>query len=156
MKARILFTALCAAGLLAAGPAFADTATLAVSAKVNGTCKVMDGTGSITFLPVDPDVSANQTANNNTDMITFWCTKKANYTIIDDLGKWDSAGQRRMQHTTDATEFLPYGLTYTASGTGSGPGTLINLSVEATISSTDLANAAAGDFADTVTFTITP
>lgn len=160
MKTRILITALCAAGLLAAaGTASAGgNATLGVSATVNGTCKVTDGTGQITFAAVDPDVGANQTANNSTDMITFWCTRKANYTVTDNGGQNGTGApvQRRMVLTGDSTEFLPYGLTYTSSGQGSGPSTFINLTVTATVSSTDLASAAAGEFTDTVLFTIAP
>lgn len=130
----------------------ADTATVAVSATVTGTCKFNSG-GTVAFT-LDPSVGGD--VNGTVTQPVFWCTKKAAYSITDDDGLHESGTTHRMQHATVGTEFIPYSFTYTASGEGSGPGTPITLNIASTVTGTDYVNAEAGNYADTVTLSITP
>lgn len=154
-RTTIIGMALAAAGFAAPLSALADTATLSVTATVVGTCKVTTSTGTLAFGSLDPS-SATDGSGSSSD-IQFWCTKGAAYTITDDNGLHEVGSQHRMQSDTLATaEYIPYNISYTASGTGSGPSTPITLSVSGTVLNADYINASADTYSDTVTFTITP
>lgn len=146
---------LCTAGLLGNISAqAADTATVGVSATVTGTCKFNSG-GSIAFV-LDPTSSADATGTVTSP--TFWCTKGTNYTISDNDGLYETAvGARRMRHDTTLTEYIPYSFSYTATGAGTGKTSPITLTLgSATVTNANFVNAEAGNYADTVTLSITP
>jgi len=137
-----------------AGAAMAlDTATVAVSATVVGTCKFTAG-GSIPFGNLDPSVGTDQTPA--VTQPTFWCTRGAGYTITDDDGLYESGPNlNRMKHGTLA-EYIPYSFTYTAAGTGAGPANILSMNIASTVLGADYINASAGSYSDTVTLTINP
>lgn len=137
-----------------AGAAMAgDTTTVAVSATVVGTCKFTAG-GTIPFGNLDPSVGTDQTPA--VTQPTFWCTKGAGYTISDDAGLYDTGPlARRMKHGTLA-EYIPYSFTYTATGTGAGPASVLTMNIASTVLGADYANVSAGVYSDTVTLTIAP
>ncbi len=131
----------------------ADTNTLTVSGNVVGTCKFSSATSSLAFGALDPSSGAAVAGAGSS---TFWCTKGVAYTISDDGGLFNSGGPR-MQHGTDVTEFIPYGLTLAPlSGTGSGPATPVTLNITGNIAFADYSNALAGAYSDTVVITVNP
>ena len=145
---------LCAVGAICNTAVAADTATVTVSANVVGTCKFNSG-GSVSFT-LDPTSGSN--ATGTVTQPAFWCTKGASYTITDDKGVNEaSAGvaPRRMVHAT-LTEYIPYTFAYTATGTGTGKTSPITLDISASVVNSDFVNASAGNYADTVTLSITP
>lgn len=147
-----LVAALCASGFLGSNLALAgDTATVAVSATVVGTCKFNSG-GTLDFT-LDPSVGG--AVSGTVSQPQFWCTKGASYSLSDDNGLNESGTTHRMKHASLA-EYIPYSFAYTASGTGTGPGTPINMDIAAQVLAADYLNASAGSYADTVTLTITP
>lgn len=147
-------TALVAAALLGSSSAFAaDTANISVSATVTGACKFNSG-GSLSFT-LDPTSGADAAPTAKTDP-KFWCTNGATYTVTDNSGLYASGGARRMRHASDTTKFIPYALTYTASGTGSGKNTELTLALTSSIANADFVDAPAGSYTDTVQLSITP
>ena len=150
---KILMALIAVALVAMAGAAMAqDTATVAVSATVVGTCKFATG-GSIPFGNLDPSVGTDQTPA--VTQPTFWCTKGAGYTITDDDGVNKSGTTHQMKHAS-LTEYIPYSFTYTASGTGAGPGSVLTMDIASSVKGTDYQNASAGSYTDTVTLTINP
>lgn len=144
--------ALCAAAGFSSTAALAgDTASVAVSATVSGSCKFNSG-GAVSFT-LDPSATAD--ATGTVTQPAFWCTKGTAYTLSDDDGINDSGGAQRMKHATLA-EYTPYSFAYTTSGTGTGKGTPITLDITSTVVNANFVNASAGAYADTVTLTITP
>lgn len=154
MKKITLMAALCAASVFGSTSALAaDTANVAVSASVTGTCKFNSG-GSIAFT-LDP--TSATAASGTVVSPAFWCTKGTSYTVTDNTGANASAGVRRMKNTVIATEFIPYSFAYTATGTGTGKSTPITLTLgSASVANVDFINASAGSYADTVVLSITP
>ncbi|MFQ5465562.1 MAG: spore coat protein U domain-containing protein [Thermodesulfobacteriota bacterium] len=139
--------------LMAAGTAMAaGTNTMTVSANVVGTCKFSAATSTLGFGNLDPALTTDATAAVN---VAFWCTKGATYTVGDDGGLYNVGGPR-MQHATDPTQFIPYTISYTNTGTGAGKTTAANLAVSGLVANADYVNALAGNYQDTVTVTITP
>lgn len=130
----------------------ADSATVAVSGTVVGTCK-FNGGGSVSFT-LDPSVGG--VATGTVTQPTFWCTRGSTYTITDDKGLHENGSIFRMQHGTTLTEFIPYTFTYTAGGTGSGKSTAITMNIASTVAQADYIDALVGSYADTVTLTIAP
>lgn len=152
----VVVGALCATGILGSAAALAaDTATVAVSATVVGTCKFNSG-GSVGFT-LDPSVGTDE--NGTVTQPAFWCTKGASYTITDDKGVNEAVANtapRRMVHATVVTEFIPYSFSYTATGAGTGPALPITMNISSTVVSADYVNKTAGSYTDTVTLSITP
>jgi spore coat protein U-like protein len=142
-----LFPALGVASLMAAG-----TAPLNISTSVVGNCKFNTASATMNFGALDPANTANATA---TAALQFWCTKNAAYTVTDNGGANRSGTQRRLRGT--GTNYINYAITpYVASGTGAGRTAAITLNLTGTINNADYINAAAGAYADVVTFTINP
>jgi spore coat protein U-like protein len=154
-------------GLISTPPGLAgDNATVNVTATVVGTCKFLSG-ATLNFGSLDPSVGTNKDA---TTSLTFWCTKGATYTIIDNNGANKSGTTQRMKHAT-LTEYIPYTFCYnstgpaptpcttdTASDTGTGRGrrSPITLNISGTVVGTDYVDASVGSYSDTVTMTINP
>ncbi len=132
----------------------AGNQTVNVSATVAGVCQFNAGAGSITFA-LDPSVGGD--VNGAVTQPTFWCTRGTNWTITDNSGLHELvAGSPRMQHATSLTDFIPYSLTYTTTGTGSGRTVPITMDIASTVVAADYLNALAGNYADTVQLTINP
>ena len=147
-----LVGALCAASLLGNTSALAaDTANVAVSATVVGTCKFTSG-GSAAFV-LDPSIGGN--VSGTVTQPVFWCTKGATYSITDNDGANKSGVIQRMKHSALA-EYIPYSFTYTAAGAGTGPATPITMDIASSVVASDYLNASAGSYADTVILSITP
>lgn len=150
-KVSLAMLALCAAAGIGSTSALAgDTASVAVSAAVSGSCKFNSG-GAVSFV-LDPTSTSD--ATGTVTQPAFWCTKGTAYSLSDDDGLNES-GAQRMKHTSLA-EYIPYTFTYTTSGTGTGKGTPITLDIVSTVVNANFVNASAGDYVDTVTLTITP
>ena len=151
-----LIGALCTASFFGGTSALAgDTANVAVSASVTGTCKFNSG-GAISFT-LDP-TSTVAAAGTISSSPAFWCTKGTPYTVSGGDGANSvTAGIRRMKHATLA-EFIPYTFTgTTATGTGAGKTSPIPLTLSAaSVANVDFINASAGNYADTVVVTISP
>lgn len=154
MIKRIVAVGMAVAAVLvgATGAMAAGSATVAVSAEVVGTCKWVNTAGTMSFV-LDPSVGGP--VAGTVVQPTFWCTKGASYAITDDVGANESGTAFRMKHATIA-EYIPYTFTYTAAGTGSGPGTTLNPGVGGLVAAVDYINATSGSYADTVTLSINP
>jgi hypothetical protein len=61
-----------------------------------------------------------------------------------------------MKNTSDATELIPYSLSYTTSGSGSGKGTPISVNISGSVAEIAYINALEGTYEDTVTLTVAP
>jgi spore coat protein U-like protein len=149
-------TILCA--LLAASfaaPAIAgDTATLAVSATVSGTCKFTTGTFAMAFGTLDPSLAANQT---QTTALTFKCTKGQAATSF----SFDTdATSPASVNISNGTDNIPVALAWTAPaavGTGFGVGsTAISMNVVGDILAADYANVSAGVYTRNVAVVVAP
>lgn len=141
-----------AAGIGSTAALAGDTASVAVSAAVSGSCKFNSG-GAVSFV-LDPASTGD--ATGTITQPAFWCTKGTSFSISDDDGVNESGvGAQRMKHATLA-EYIPYSFAYTATGTGTGKGTPITMNIASTVVNADFVNASAGAYADTVTLTITP
>lgn len=130
----------------------ADTASVAVSAAVVGTCKFNSG-GAMAFGNLDPasgaDVGATVTQPE------FWCTKSSDYTLADDNGLNESGTTHRVKHASSA-DYIPYTFTYTSTGTGQGKNTPITMNIAGTIAGADYVDSPVGNYADTVVLSINP
>jgi spore coat protein U-like protein len=152
---KILMAVIAVAVVAMAGTAAeADTAQVAVSATVTGTCKFTAG-GTIPYGNLDPSVGTDVPAT--VTQPRFWCTKSTFYTISDDNGLWESGTTHQMKHAS-LTEYIPYSFSYTTTGTGlgAGPANAITMDIASTVLGADYINASAGSYADTVTLTISP
>lgn len=154
MKKILMAVVAVAVAAMAVSAIAADSAQVAVTANVVGTCKFNNG-GSVSFGALDPSLAPG-TVNGTVVTPQFWCTKNATYTIADDKGLHESGTIFRMEHATVTGEFLPYTFSYTATGSGGGVNAPINLAITAQVNLGDTLNIAAGDYADTVTLTISP
>lgn len=131
----------------------ADTATVAVSATVLGTCKFISA-GSVAFPDLDP--SNPVVVNGVVTQPQFWCTRNAAYTLSDDFGVNEATAGTAPRRMTNGIDFIPYTFTYRPTGVGSGPASPITMDIAASISDVDYINASAGAYTDTVTLTINP
>ncbi len=156
IQAAVVVLLLVAAGVAAA----ADTAPVTVTARVLGTCRFSAGGTTLPFGDLPFDAAGNPAAGGATATATlqFWCTNGASYAITDDSGLHATApGARRMQSTTLATpEYIAYGMSYNpATGTGTGPGNPVTLTINGTVGPVYGANSP-DSYADTVTLSINP
>jgi len=152
---KILMAVIAVAVVAMAGAAMAaDTAAVAVTANVVGTCQ-FDSDGSVAFGSLDPSLAPG-TVTGTVGKPRFWCTKNANYTITDDVGLHESGAIFRMQSAAVPTDFLPYTFAYTTTGTGAGKSAPVDLTITAQVDLNDTINIAAGGYTDTVTLSINP
>lgn len=134
------------------GSALAATQDLNVSAQVVGTCR-FESANDINFGALDQTATADVTAPGN---LVFWCTKNASYTLGDETNPTvaDGSFTGTLAGTDDS---IDYELTYTNySGSGAGKTSPITSTITATIANADYVDAPAGNYTDTVTFTLTP
>jgi len=153
---RLLVLAMVLGLVLGIGVSFAsDTNTVTVTANVVGTCKFLSSTSTLAFGSLDPSSGSDVNASTT---VQFWCTKNANYSIIDDNGSNEETGSdvHRMKGP-GTNNYIPYTFEYTpTSGQGNGRTNPIDLKISGTVKFTDYQNAVAGDYSDTVVLTITP
>lgn len=147
-KLQLIAAAVATMFIFSAGTALAaGTAAVTVDATVLGTCSFNSG-GALAFGNLDPTSGLAATVTNAA-AANFTCTNGTAYTITDDGG---------LLTTYDLADglgnLIPYTLTYTAAGTGTGLAT--DLSIQADIAFADYETKAAGLYADTVTLTINP
>ncbi|HUI44563.1 MAG TPA: spore coat protein U domain-containing protein [Nitrospirota bacterium] len=132
------------------------TSTLTVTATVLGECQFITTASTLAFT-LDPSSAANATA---TASPTFWCTLGTTVTtpVAYNQGLNYSGGSNRMKSTSNPTQFIPYTLALTPSGTtGLGRSNPLTLTVTGTVLNANYINAmAANDYTDTVTITIAP
>lgn len=136
----------CSAGLAAAE----DTQILAVSATVPGTCKFSAASTPLAFGSIDMTSTAavTQTAN-----VVYRCTKNTA-----SLGITGTTGAHLM--TSSGGDKLAYTMSIAgdiSAGTGFGAsGSDLTAVVTGTIAAADFQTAAAGNYTEDVTLTITP
>jgi spore coat protein U-like protein len=131
----------------------ADTATVAVSANVTGTCKFINKAGILPFGSLDPASGTDVIVNAaGVTQPTLWCTKGTPYTITDDGG---ARGTYEMKHATLA-DLIPYSFTYTPTGTGGGRTVTLTMNIAGQVAWNDFRDASEGSYTDTVTLTIAP
>lgn len=134
----------------AAGFASADTQTLTVTAKVVGTCKFSASTGTLSFGQLDQSVSTDAT---KTADVLYKCTKNTK-------GVGITVTTTTLEMKNAAKDVLPFTLAVTSDkqdGLGLADGTTTDLTakVTGTITGANVQAAAAGDYAQDVTLTIT-
>lgn len=150
---KTLVCALLAAAFSA--PAVAgDTATLAVSATVSGTCKFTTGSFAMNFGTLDPSAAANQT---QATALTYKCTKGQAATSFSFDADATSPASISISNGTDT---IPVSLTWTVPvtlGSGFGVGsTAISMNVNGDILGTDYANVSAGVYTKNVAVVVAP
>lgn len=152
MKRNLILGLLAAA--FAAPAAAGDTATLAVSATIQGSCKFTTGTFTMGFGTLDPSVAANQ---NQSTAVSYKCTKDTAATSFSFDGDATSPASVNI---TNGTDNIPVALTWTVPATlGSGFGagsTAISMTVNGAILATDYANVSAGAYTKNVSVIIAP
>lgn len=145
LKAIVVASLACAAGLVAAG----GTTTLAVTANVSGVCKFSAASTPLSFGTIDPSGTTDATVSAS---VVYRCTKDTPST-----GITASGGTSR---TMTGAGNLPYTLAITGgTGTGTGFGTGgsdLTATVTGTIAATDYQTAAAGSYSESVTLNIAP
>jgi len=142
------------AAAFAAPAAAGDTATLAVSATVSGTCKFTTGTFNMNFGTLDPSAAANQ---NQSTALTYKCTKNAAAASF----SFDAdATSPASIDITNGIDNIPVALAWTTPATlGSGFGvgsTAITMNVSGDILATDYANVSAGVYTRNVAVVVAP
>ena len=150
---RKLILALLATAFVA--PAVAgDTATLAVTATVSGTCKFTTGTFNMDFGTLDPSAAANQ---SQTTALTYKCTKGQAATSMSFDG---AAVSPTSVNITNGTDNIPVSLSWTlpaTSGSGFGAGsTAISMNVAGAILGSAYANVSAGVYTKNVNVVVAP
>lgn len=151
--------------LSAAGPAWAaDNASLAVSAVIvsKSNCKFANGTAPVATVmnngvAIDPTLSITATGPATATFTCNGSATTATFTVsANDGGNASGPGLRRMRHASIATEFLPYSLTISPALGTVNKGTPMTVTMTASVLAADYQPAAAGNYSDTVTVTVSP
>ena len=157
MKGVLVRNKLICAALAAcfAAPAVAgDTATLAVTATISGTCKFTTGTFNMDFGTLDPSAVADQ---SQTTGISYKCTKN---TAATSVSLDADATSPASVNITNGTDNIPVNLSWTlpaTQGSGFGVGsTAITMNVTGDILGTSYANASAGVYTRNVAVVVAP
>jgi spore coat protein U domain-containing protein, fimbrial subunit CupE1/2/3/6 len=152
---RSVFLIAAAVLLMMAGTAMAaGTATMDVSAVVQGTCSFNSASTTLAFGAL-PTSGAGASVSTSID---FNCSNGTVYTMTDDDGLNETGvDANRMASTTlGTTEYIPYSIAYTSTGTGLGPTNPITLTIDGTVASGAYATNSPDVYQDTVTLTINP
>lgn len=155
---RNLALAAMAAALGAApGAQAADAHSLVVSAAVlsKNNCRFATAASTLS-LSIDPASGAAATASATLSIRCTGAAATALWTLSGDNGLYGSSPSAlRMRHSTNPAEFLPYSLSFPASG--SVPRNVWqNLSVTATVLPADFQNVSSGAYSDSVTLSLLP
>jgi len=138
-----------------AAPAIAgDTATLAISATVSGTCKFTTASFNMNFGTLDPSAAANQSQST---ALTYKCTKGQAATSFSFDGDATSPASVNI---TNGTDNIPVALTWAVPATlGSGFGTgstAITMNVTGAFLATDYDSVSAGVYTKNVAVVVAP
>ena len=152
MKTRLICALFAAA--FAASAAAGDTATLAISATVSGTCKFTTGTFNMNFGTLDPSAAADQSQVTG---VSYKCTKNTAATSV----SFDAdATSPATVNITNGTDNIPVALSWTmpaTQGSGFGAGsTAITMNVTGDILGTSYANVSAGAYTRNVAVVVAP
>ena len=154
MRCKVLLSVASAAiGLNSVG-CLADTSNMPVTATVLAVCK-LNSTPTLAFGTLDPSSGVNVT---QTATVSFWCSQGTSYSISPDNGlHYDGANTTRRMKGPGASDFIAYSLSpASATGTGAGTSTALNLAFSGTVQGSSYVNATVGSYSDTVVITITP
>jgi spore coat protein U-like protein len=154
----LLVAAATAAALLALRAHAANSGTLTMSATVlsKNVCKFNSTATALNFGTIDPTTTAPVTVTlslsyrcNGSDPVATW-------SVGSDNGLHETGpGQPRMQHTTSPAFYLPYSLSFPASGTA--PRNVNQtMTVTGTVAPAAFAAAIAGSYSDTLVLSILP
>jgi hypothetical protein len=146
LKAVVIATLTCAAGLAAA----ADSQTLAVSATVSAMCKFSVASTPLAFGAIDPSLTTDATMTAN---VLYKCSKGTPSTGV------NAAGGATRSMTGPGASTMAYTLGFsgdTQTGKGFGSGQDLTLVVTGTITAAAYQNASAGAYSENVTLNITP
>ncbi|HUI44562.1 MAG TPA: spore coat protein U domain-containing protein [Nitrospirota bacterium] len=129
---------------------------LTVSAAVAPGCYFSTLNSTLSF-NLDPSVGGNVVTSVSPQ---FWCTLGTTVTtpVLYTQGLHYSGTSNRMQSSSNPTQFIPYSLLLTPSGTaGLGKSNPLTLTVQGTVLQADYINAlAVADYQDSVVITIQP
>lgn len=161
MKTKAIAVGFALCGLAMALPAAAaGSYTLTVNATVVGTCKFTPTTtGSVSVTNngtnIDPSLA---TAATGTKTITYKCTSGVTPAMAFAGANDPSVGVHEVKSTATPTNLMLYTVGTTALGAGTGFGAAAqSVDVTVTIAAADYQNAAAAaDYTDTLTISITP
>lgn len=149
----LLALLLCTASSALAGGGHTLTVSAAVLSKNN--CRFSSAASTLALV-IDPANGAAATASTSLSVRCTGSAALANWSMSSDSGLYGSSPSAlRMRHGTDATQFLPYSLTFPASGTVA-KNVSQALSVTATVLPADFQNVAAGAYSDTVVLSLLP
>lgn len=156
-KKRLVLAFLAAA---VGGPAFANAMNMTVGATVlsQSNCRFRNVASLLLdFGSIDPASGVNRVA---TTSFTIRCSGNADpatYTVVGGNGQYPSGpGSRRMRHATTLTEYLPYALSFSPASATIPKNVDRIITVTGTIQPFQFANAAQGNYADTVLVTVSP
>jgi len=149
----VLGVAVAGSFLFAGSASASDTATLAVSATVQGVCHFTTANFSMSFADINPhDTGAKQKPT----AISYKCTNGTASSSI----TFDGGATGTSVNLANGSDNLPVSLAWTTPGTnGSGFGsgsTPVSFDVTGTIAEADYANAKAGAYTKNVTIAIAP
>lgn len=136
------------------------SASMSVSATVLSTsnCKFNNpGTATLAFGAVDPSGVSNVTATGTLVIRCGGSAPNATFAITDDSGLYETGvGAYRMRHAVTTTAYLGYSVGYSPQSATIPKNTDQTITITGTITPTQFGNAIAGNFADTVTITVSP
>ena len=119
------------------------------------TCSFVSLPGTLSFGNLDPGVGTNVI---RTTTLTISCNgpDPIPFSITDDDGLYETGvNAGRMRNTAFPTEFLPYSITYTGSGSVN-KGANLNITINATVLGMVYQDAYVGSYSDMITFTVSP
>ena len=136
------------------------SASMSVSATVLSTsnCRFNNpGTTALAFGTVDPSGISNVSATGTLVIRCGGSAPNATFAITDDSGLHNTGvGAYRMQHAVTTTAYLGYSVGYSPQSATIPKNTNQTITITGTITPTQFGNAIAGNFADTVTVTVSP
>lgn len=149
----ILALLLCAASSALAGGGHILTVSAAVLSK--NTCRFAGGSSTLS-LSIDPASGAAATASTSLSIRCTGSAATATWSLTSNSGLYGSSpAALRMRHGADLTEFLPYSLSFPASGTVA-KNVWQDLTVTATVLPAAFQDGLVGAYADTVVLSLLP
>jgi spore coat protein U-like protein len=139
----------------------ADSNVISVTATIissKGNCTFTSKTAALNFGSLDPANPVDKSVNTT---IIYRCQAQGNslitFAITDNDGLYETGPDApRMRHTTQLTEYIPYGLTLNPTS-GTVPKVQeFPLTITGTVRGVDYQNAAMGNYSDTVVVSIAP
>ncbi len=159
MKRVMVVLSVLALVLMAGTAIAADSATVAVTATVDGSCEFELAGTTLPFGTLLFDGAGAAIGGTASGSIRFRCTTGALYQITDDDGLNETGldAPRLASTTLAVTEYIPYTFTYApTSGTGAGWATWETLALSGDIAANSYTANSPDAYADTVTLYINP